>query len=84
MSPDRGHYMHDGTGRTPLWRLMHYRSDLSEARFSGVRSIQDQNGEEITFRSQSEIEAAIAALDREIAAHTPRKPIVYLSTSKGI
>lgn len=85
MSPDRGRYMHDGTGRTPLWRLMHYRSDLAEARFSGVQSVRDQSGEMVVYRSQAELEAAIAAVDREIAAHTrTRNPIVYLNASKGV
>lgn len=44
-----------------------WRDKLFEARLKGVRSLRDQNGEEITFTSDREMAAAIAAADREIA-----------------
>lgn len=47
--------------------LQQWRDKLFEARLKGVRSLRDQNGEEITFTSDREMAAAIAAADREIA-----------------
>lgn len=49
-------------------RLREYREQLMDARFSGIRTVRDQNGEEVTYRSQGEIERAIAAIDSEIAS----------------
>ena len=46
--------------------LREYREKLQDARFSGVRTLRDSNGEEVTYRSQREIELAIAAVDSEI------------------
>lgn len=69
-----------------VYRLQEYRDQLQDARFSGVQSITDQNGERLVYRTQAEIERAIAALDVELAAlQNARKPsILYLSTSKGV
>lgn len=73
-----------------VFRLKEYREKLQDARFSGIQSFTDQNGERVVYRSQAEIELAIAALDIELAAlqnalQNTRKPsILYLSTSKGI
>lgn len=68
-----------------LTQLRRYRDDLQDARFSGVRTLRDSNGEEVTYRSQGEIERAIAALDSEIAALTRRRSsLIYLQTSKGV
>ena len=68
-----------------LTRLRKYRDQLQDARYSGVRSFRDQNGEEITYRSQSEIERAIAAIDSEIAAPSQRRAgLIYLQTAKGL
>ncbi|RNF33715.1 phage head-tail joining protein [Paracoccus methylarcula] len=53
-----------------LAELQAYRERLLETRYSGIRSLTDQNGEQVHYRSQSEIERAIAALDAEIAALT--------------
>ncbi|PYF11018.1 hypothetical protein C8J30_103113 [Rhodobacter viridis] len=65
--------------------LREYRDKLQEARFSGLRTLRDQNGEEITYRSQGEIERAIAALDSEIARlQRGRLALVRLQTSKGL
>lgn len=67
-------------------RLLRFREDLQDARFSGIQSFTDQTGERVVYRTQNEIERAIAALDVELAAlQNARKPsILYLSTSKGI
>lgn len=51
-----------------LAALQQWRDKLFEARMRGVRSFRDQNGEEVTYASGREMEAAIAAADREIAA----------------
>lgn len=45
-----------------------WRDKLFEARLKGLRSFRDQNGEEVTYSSDREMAAAIAAADREIAA----------------
>ena len=67
-------------------RLQRFREDLQDARFSGIQSFTDQNGERVVYRTQSEIERAIAALDIELAGlQGQRKPaVVYLNTHKGV
>lgn len=66
-------------------RLQEYRDQLQDARFSGVQSITDQNGERLVYRSQAEIERAIAALDSEIAQlQRGRMALIRLQTSKGV
>lgn len=68
-----------------LTKLQQYRDKLQDARFSGVRTVRDASGEEVTYRSQGEMERAIAALDAEIAALQQRRPQqVRFQTSKGI
>lgn len=66
-------------------RLQQFRDDLQDARFSGVRSFRDSNGEEVTYRSVKEINAAIAAIDAEIAALQGRRlTLIRFQTSKGL
>lgn len=66
-------------------RLLQFREALQDARFSGVRTVRDSNGEEVTYRSQAEIEQAIVALDREMAALRGRTPgRIRILTSKGL
>lgn len=68
-----------------LATLRRYRDDLQDARFSGIRTVRDANGEEVTYRSQGEIERAIAALDSEIAALSNRRAsLIRFQTSKGL
>ena len=65
--------------------LREYRDKLQDARFSGVQSITDQNGEKLVYRTQAEIERAIAALDSEIAQlQRGRMALIRLQTSKGV
>ena len=65
--------------------LQRWRDALFEARMSGVREVQDQNGERIVYRSDSEIAAALAAADRAIADAGNRRPhTVKFVTSKGL
>ena len=68
-----------------LTKLRRYRDELQDARFSGVRTIRDSNGEEVTYRSQGELERAIAALDSEIAQLQRRRTsLIRCQTSKGL
>lgn len=68
-----------------LTKLAAYREQLQDSRFSGVRSFTDSNGESVTYRSQREIELAIAALDSEIATmQRGRAALIRLQTSKGL
>ncbi|WP_065383236.1 phage head-tail joining protein [Hyphomonas sp. ND6WE1B] len=61
------------------------RDELIKARSNGVRSVRDQNGEEVTYSSDREMAAAIAALDRQIAAASrPTPNTLTFQTSKGV
>lgn len=68
-----------------LQQLQAFRDSLFESRMSGARRVRDQNGEEIEYKSDSEMARALAALDAEIAG-LQSKPnrVVYFNTSKGI
>lgn len=65
--------------------LLAARSRLLDARFRGIRRVRDANGEEVEYRSDSEMKTALAALDAEIAKLTAR-PVttIKFSTSKGL
>lgn len=67
-------------------QLQGWRDLLFAARMRGVRTFRDQNGEEVTFTSDREMAAALAACDRELAALAGgRVPhTIILRTSKGI
>lgn len=65
--------------------LQKMRADLLAARVGGVRRFRDQNGEEVEYRSDSEIARALAALDAEIAAQTARPAsTIHFKMSKGL
>jgi hypothetical protein len=65
--------------------LQRWRDALFEARLSGVREVRDQNGEAITYRSDSEMASALAAADRAIAAASGRtSSTIKFQTSKGL
>lgn len=66
--------------------LQKWRESLFEARMNGVRSFRDQNGEEVTYSSDREMAAALAAVDREIQAITGGRPpsTIIFRTSKGL
>lgn len=66
--------------------LQKWRDALFEARANGIRSLRDQNGEELTYSSDREMAAALAALDREIAnlSGGRRPSIIRFRTSKGL
>ena len=68
-----------------LVQLQEWRDRLKDARYSGVRSVQDSNGERVEYRSDSELARALAAVESEIAgASIPRRSIIYPLTSKGV
>ena len=65
------------------WTL--WRDRLFECRLKGVRRVRDQNGEEVEYKSDSEMESAIRAADLAIASFgkQPLKTIIF-KTSKGL
>ena len=68
-----------------LPELTAWRDRLKDARYSGVRAVQDSNGERIEYKSDSELARAIAAVEAEIAgASAPRPALIYPYTSKGL
>ena len=68
-----------------LSQLQEWRDRLKDARYSGVRSVQDSNGERVEYRSESELARALSAVESEIAgAARPRQSILYPLTSKGV
>lgn len=65
--------------------LTKMRADLLAARAGGVRRFRDQNGEEVEYRSDSEMARALAALDAEIAAKSARPAnTIHFKMSKGL
>lgn len=70
---------------TTLAELQAYAEKLREARYNGLRSVRDQTGEEVTFRSDSEIANAIRAVETEIRNSVgDRLTTAYINTSKGL
>ncbi|MBX9885387.1 MAG: hypothetical protein K2X68_10495 [Novosphingobium sp.] len=69
-----------------LAELQKWREALFAARMNGVRSVRDQNGEEVTYSSDREMAAALAAVDREIANQTGGRPpsTIIFRTNKGL
>ena len=68
-----------------LTDLVTWRDALLQARLSGIREIQDQNGERIRYATDAEMSRAIAAADAAIASATrPRSGMFRVLTSKGI
>lgn len=69
-----------------LTELQTWRDALFQARLRGVRSVRDQNGEEIVYSSDREMAAALAAADRAIAEAQSGQPpsTIIFKTSKGL
>ena len=68
-----------------LHELCKFREQLFETRLKGIRRVRDQNGEEIEYKSDAEMERAIRAADLEIASFKRRIPhTVIFKTSKGL
>lgn len=70
---------------TSLADMLKLRASLFEARMGGTRRVRDASGEEVEFKSDSEMAKALAALDSEIAAQSkaPRSTH-HFQTSKGL
>ena len=66
--------------------LLAMRDRLLDARFRGIRRVRDANGEEVEYRSDSEMAAALVALDQEIKRRSGNQPVttIRFSTSKGL
>lgn len=66
--------------------LQTLRAALVAARASGIREVRDSTGEGIVYKNDSEMAAAIRALDTEIAAQQrgASPSVVRFSTSKGL
>lgn len=62
--------------------LVEKRAALVAARASGVRSVRFGE-DEVTYKSDTEMAAAIRFLDGEIASHGRRPKVFTFSTSKG-
>jgi len=69
-----------------LYDLQIAREKLQDARFQGVLSYRDQNGELVAYKSDTEMSAALKALDIEIARLEGRAPAstILFRTSKGL
>ena len=68
-----------------LDQLTQARDALLTARAGGVRRFRDQNGEEVEYKSDAQMAAALATLDRQIAQATGRAAphTIRFHTSKG-
>jgi hypothetical protein len=68
-----------------LTQLTGWRDELVELRGSGVRRVVHQNGQAVEYKSDSELAAAIAALDSQIAATAQTRAGRFtFKTSKGL
>jgi len=68
-----------------LAELQTMRDALIRARMGGLRSVRDQNGEEITYKSDAEMAAALRNIESMISfASTGCVPnVIRFNTSKG-
>ena len=65
--------------------LQQMRADLVSVRSSGARRYKDQNGEEVEYKTDSEMARALAALDAEIATASARPAnTIHFNMSKGL
>jgi len=72
---------------TTLAELLAARDALLKARVGGLREVRDSTGESVTYKTDREMAAALAALDSEIAAATTgraRPAVIRCHTSKGL
>ncbi|TCT05392.1 hypothetical protein EDC22_11313 [Tepidamorphus gemmatus] len=68
---------------TDLNQLETWRDALLKARYAGVRTV-EYDGKRVTYATDAEMAAALADLDRRIAAASaPRVAQVRISSSKG-
>lgn len=68
-----------------LTQLTAWRNELVELRASGIRRVVHQNGQTLDYKSDTEMAAAIAALDAQISAATCNRAGRFtFQTSKGL
>lgn len=68
-----------------LTQLTAWRNELVELRASGIRRVVHQNGQTLDYKSDTEMAAAIAALDAQISAATRDGAGRFtFQTSKGL
>lgn len=68
---------------TDLAQLEAWRDALLQARYAGVRTV-EYEGRRVTYATDAEMAAALADLERRIAAASaPRVSQVRISSSKG-
>ena len=66
-------------------QLRSWRDSLIESRLRGVLTVRDQNGESVTYKSDSEMAAAIRAADQLILESTGKHPnVIRFQTTKGL
>lgn len=65
--------------------LQALKAEIQRARFAGVKVV-EYGGKRTEYKSDREMLAAIAAIDRELAAVTGARPVktVLVKTSKGV
>jgi hypothetical protein len=65
--------------------LQSLKDALVRARLSGVREIVDQSGERLQYKSDREMQAALASVESQIAALQSAPPnVVKFKVSKGL
>lgn len=62
--------------------LIKWRDALIKARLSGVKTLVDSSGETVTYKSDREMQSALAAVERLIRGETPHS--IVFKTSKGL
>lgn len=65
-----------------LAQLTAWRDALMAARYQGIRTV-EYDGKRVTYASDSEMAAALADLNRQIAGATGRISVVRIQSSKG-
>lgn len=66
-----------------LAQLTAWRDALMAARYRGVRTV-EHSGTRVTYASESEMAAALADLNRQIAGAAGRVSVVRIQSSKGL
>jgi hypothetical protein len=66
-----------------LAQLTAWRDALMEARYKGVRTV-EYDGKRVTYATDAEMAAALADLERRIAAATAHVSVVRIASSKGV
>ena len=76
----------DDTTTLRLQSLSKARERLQDSRFQGVLTFRDQNGEQVTYKTDAEMAVALKAIDAEIARLEGRAPAstILFRSSKGI